>query len=270
MKAYLCVYRQPLIERKHWNCTRSEIRNRSELRQYLRRYDRRFQERGGRFYDWGDDPSFFAAEHFLDDIRRATWGVCRGNVRSQLDPGDFVIFFCAQQQETDTSLWDYFYIGVRTVGEIVTCRQRIWRNRKFRAYRKFYNLLVDDNNEQKEVIHKYHDDWERRLEAPYIVFNGSRKTTHFNVSNPLLVATYSPDSLAPEEPIMETWHVNDRMVQRLYKLIPHRDGGKILRTSRTGNAHSHMNFAKLLGCNEHVLKKRRRQLIKLSEEIASS
>ena len=33
------------------------------------------------FWDWGDDPSFFAAEHRLGDVRRASWGVCRADVR---------------------------------------------------------------------------------------------------------------------------------------------------------------------------------------------
>ena len=270
MQAYLCVYRQPLIARRHWKCTQSEIRNRPELRRYLRRYHRRFQEHGGRFYDWGDDPSFFAAEHFLGDLRRATWGVCRPDVRSRLAPGDFVVFFCAQQQKYDRTLWKYFYVGIGTVGEVVTRRQQIWRKKRFREYRKFYNLLLDDNKHHKEVIHEHHAKWECLLEAPYVIFDGSRKTTHFNVSNPLFVATYSPNSPTPNDPAMETWHLDDKMVRRLYKLVPHRCGGKILRTSGTGNAHRHMNFGKLLGFDERVLKRRRRRLIDISEEIALS
>ena len=172
MKAYVCVYRQPVVD-KYWQRTWDEADGTPKLKKYLRRYERRFRKNKkgiGRFYDWGDDPSFFAAEEFLRDVRRATWGVCRPDVRKQIDKGDFVVFFCAQQQEDDRNLWKYYYIGLGTVGDRID-RRLIWEDPSLKGYKRFYNLLIDSTGRQKEFIHKYHDDdWKERAEAPYMVF----------------------------------------------------------------------------------------------------
>jgi hypothetical protein len=41
-------------------------------------------------YDGGDDPSFFCRNQSGSAL---TWGVCRADVRAQLEPGDIVVFF---------------------------------------------------------------------------------------------------------------------------------------------------------------------------------
>ncbi|MCY4654143.1 MAG: hypothetical protein OXC95_13385 [Dehalococcoidia bacterium] len=270
MRAYLCVYRQPIKRPIHVKRTRSQVNARPELEEYLSGYEHRFRDSVGRFYDWGDDPSFFAAEHFLGDIRRASWGVCRHNVRSLVAPGDYVIFFCARQQQEDKARWDYYYVGVGTVEETISDRTLLWRKKKYRKYRKFYNLLIDSKNCHKEIIHEHHDDdWEERVEAPYVIFDGSKENTHFNVVNPLLVATYRTGEYANGDNVMETWFCEDKMVRRLHGLIPRRSGGKLLRTAESGNSHAHMNYADLLDHDERKLKRNRRKLIGISEEVAA-
>ena len=74
----------------------------------MERYKSCFEQGATCFYDWGDDPAFFAAEEFLGDVNPASCGVCRRDVREQLRNGDFVIFFCAKALEDRT--WEYYYI----------------------------------------------------------------------------------------------------------------------------------------------------------------
>ena len=51
------------------------------LKRYLALYNA-----PGCFYDWGDDPSFFAASELLGSPNNATWGVCRRDVRASMRP----------------------------------------------------------------------------------------------------------------------------------------------------------------------------------------
>lgn len=239
------------------------------LKKYLRRYKRRFRKNKqlkGRFYDWGDDPSFFAAERFLGDVRKAGWGVCRRYVREKLNKGDFVVFFCAQQQEHDLDLWKYYYVGLGTVDKIVENRKDIWVDNDYKRYRGFYNLLMDAEGENCEVV-GYHPDWRDRAEAPYIIF-GKRKT-HFNVRNPVLVAEYRTGDSVWRHKVLETWCIENEDVHKIYGLVPKREGGKKLRGSPIErNAHPRMNLAKLLSNNARRLKKRRKKLLKISRKIA--
>ena len=158
MKCYLCVYRQPLIDDRVIRRSRAGNRRRPELKvdKFLSRYKRALdvgRNAGGRFYDWGDDPGFFAAEEFLGDVRGASWGVCRPDVRSELSKGDFVVFFCAQQQPKKRTQWHYYYIGVGTVSRAVKKRRRIWTVDTYEEYRRFYNLLIDASGQQQEVLY---------------------------------------------------------------------------------------------------------------------
>lgn len=87
MRAYVCVYRHPIprpIDRRRTEKTAAADQF---LRRYLDLYDR-----ADHFYDWGDDPSFYSAIETLGEVRRATWGVCRRDVRSWLAP---VITWCS-------------------------------------------------------------------------------------------------------------------------------------------------------------------------------
>lgn len=76
MKAYICTYRQPHMDPsvREWRLTKPLADNDPLLSRFLNGYRENF-------WDWGDDPSFFAAEHRLGDVRRASWGVCRADVR---------------------------------------------------------------------------------------------------------------------------------------------------------------------------------------------
>jgi hypothetical protein len=149
------------------------------------------------FYDWGDDPAFFAAQIFMGAVRCASWGVCRRDVRQQLKPGDVVVFFCGKPRIKAHSIWDYYYIGLGTIESTVD-RRCLWTEGQFALYRQFYNVLAELHGEilvQKETFHPYHKDWERRALAPYILFERAPDLTHFNVTNPQLVGTYDGSHL---------------------------------------------------------------------------
>ena len=120
-----------------------------------------------------------------------SWGVCRPNVRWQLQVNDFVAFFCAKQEDPPQRGWNYFFVGVGTVGALIT-RNMLWADPRYRLYRNYYNVLATithDAPEHHETFHRYHDDWARRCEAPYVIFDPS--STRFNVTSRLRVATYA-------------------------------------------------------------------------------
>ncbi len=268
MNIYLCVYRQQIA--KGWNKTWKEasVTNNTALKNYLRRYKKRFRKNNqniGRFYDWGDDPAFFAAEEFLDDVHKASWGVCRPNVRTKLVAGDTIVFFCAQQHPDNNDQWEYYYVGLGTVGKILTERKKIWKEKCYAGYEEFFNLLIDPNGCHAEPIHPYHRDWVNRAKSPYVIFEASDKT-HFNITNPLHVATYRKgEADSRKGKPLEVWRLQeDARVKRIYELIPKRGNGKKLRTSPTGSGHQHLN----LGPLSHNLKETKRKLLKISIEIA--
>lgn len=287
MNAYVCVYRQPApesIEKDGWRKTRQiaaggRSRRNKRLKKYLRLYESAlYAEEGGRFYDWGDDPSFFCAQELLDDVRKASWGVCRPDVRRNLHKGDYVVFFCAQQQMECPKVWHYYYIGVGTIGQVVTNHEVIWQKRKYKKFRKFYNLLIDAEGENRETIYPRHDSkgnrtefrWQELSEEPYIIFDSSGDLTHFNLNNPLLVATYENIGAIDRGMVMEKWKLKNRHAKKIYGLIPKRDGGKKLRTSWRGNDHKEMNLLKELNYDVNCVKKTRKALLKISREIPVS
>jgi hypothetical protein len=100
---FICVYR-------HLEPNKKKIREIKEasfktplLNTFLETY-----HNDNNFYDWGDDPSFFAAKNYLGNEKFATWGVCRANVRRQLKQDDIVIFICGKEYN---KCWDYYFIG---------------------------------------------------------------------------------------------------------------------------------------------------------------
>ena len=272
MKCFLCVYRQPLVDDRVLRRSLADNRRRPELKvsRFLSRYKRSLDaghNPRGRFYDWGDDPGFFAAEEFLGDVRRASWGVCRPDVRKKLSKGDFVVFFCAQQQSRKSSLWNYFFIGVGTVSRVVKNRRRIWTVDAYREYRRFYNLLIDATGLQQEVLYPRHSDWEDRKESPYILFESSKRT-HFNVRNPLLVASYDTKVGGEGSGVLESWQLDDEDVKALDDLIPNRRGGSKLRTSNPVYPHQPINLGRGQGPRE--LRRLRRELVKISKASMKS
>src|SRR5438477_17569 len=82
MNGYVCVYRHSIPCRRDWLRTESAAASNPRLRRFLDVYDDQ-----SCFYDWGDDPSFFAASEMLGDVRKARWGVCHLDVRRSLKAG---------------------------------------------------------------------------------------------------------------------------------------------------------------------------------------
>ena len=105
------------------------------------------------------------------------------------------VFFCASQFDHG---WEYFYVGVGTIREALS-REDVWQDARYEPYRRFYNILARPAPagwQQSETFHEFHNDWRRRIEAPYFLFDPDR--THFNMVNPLLVGTYLKEIGAPE------------------------------------------------------------------------
>src|SRR5216683_1787219 len=103
MKAYICVYRHPIPRHRDRRLTELAGASNPTLHRFLEVYDDQ-----NCFYDWGDDPGFFAAGELLGDVRDATWGVCRRDVRNILCKGDYIAFFCAKS--FGGSMTEYYYI----------------------------------------------------------------------------------------------------------------------------------------------------------------
>lgn len=189
----------------------------------------------GNFYDWGDDPGFFCARHFLGDCRLAGWGVCRPDVRAALAPGDFVVFFCARW--APERVWRYYYIGVATMKEGVS-RSEIWTDPCLAAYRRFYNVLA--RLEDGKLVHHEamtrHDDWQHRASTPYLLFDAD--LTDVDLDRPPHVATYDP-RLGP----VEVWRRADPHVRELEELLfVERGIRRRLRTHNTQQPHRHINL----------------------------
>lgn len=257
MNAFICVYRHinpPGKERLavEKNATQDLI-----LKKHLNNY-----RQPNNYYDWGDDPSFFAAKEMLNDEKLATWGVCRRDVRIQLTKGDLVIFICTRQE---VNHWDYFYIGFGTVSETLTDRTKIWKEEKYHIYRHFYNLLIDANNNWHEPFGCEHRDWKRRVQAPYIFFETSVGLTDFNISNPLHIAT----CIAKESRI-EQWHSEKKvLVKQLEEslLIKHFKTKRKLRINNPQIAHRHISRHDF---SESELSDLRKDLLKISETVRNT
>ena len=270
MKCYVCVYRQPALNPSKWKRSCREAGNKRGLRKYLKLYRSGFEQGATCFYDWGDDPAFFAAVEFLGDVNRASWGVCRRDVREKLCNGDFVIFFCAKALEERT--WEYYYIGLGTVSETLD-RGLVWSSEEYRPYRDFFNLLMDSRGDQYEFIYdKHNSDWRERADAPYILFDTSQNRTHFNLTNPLLVATYRLGDPPWRGNVIERWHLDDKKVRAIYGAIPKRttgkEPGKKLRTGRTDQGYPHQ-FQNLSYIDDPDLKRKRQKLLRISKGVAS-
>lgn len=189
----------------------------------------------GSVLDWGDDPGFFCADHQFGDPSRASWGVCRPDVRSRLMPGDYVVFFCAVQ---DLPQWHYFWVGVATMERGVS-RQQLWSDPACTPYRSFFNTLAVARAGQLvncEVFAE-HTDWARRCSAPYWLFDKSLSA--INTRTPQHVATYSGT-----RGTVETWRSReDARVRRLSSVLFPVGARRQLRTTNLQRAHPPINIA---------------------------
>jgi hypothetical protein len=209
MRAFICVYRHPIPSKRSRKKVEEQATKDPLLKKFLGEYDN-----ANCFYDWGDDPSFFAAQEILGNSRFATWGVCRRPVRGKLSNGDLVIYFCGKPRPEETKIWDYYFIGFGTVKETIL-HEQLWLDTKYSVYQRFYNLLekpAGDKWEHYEPFGTEHDDWKRRSSAPYIIFDEDEQLTDFNVINPLHVAT------KPKDLAVEKWN-SSRLVKRLEDIL---------------------------------------------------
>ncbi len=128
-------------------------------------------------------------------------GASARDVRSTLGERDLVVFFCGCQDER---IWRYYFAGFGTVRALVE-RAALWTDPAHALYRKFYNVLVRLDGKrlvQSETFHDYHDDWKRRAEAPYVLFDAAHSA--FNLMSPHHVATWEGTK------IPETWAADAR------------------------------------------------------------
>jgi hypothetical protein len=231
MRAYVCVYRHSTPSPRERQQTEQTAAGHPLLLRYLESYDE-----PGSVLDWGDDPSFFAASELLGDVRRATWGVCRRDVRASLGPGDFVVFVCGRQ---DGRSWEYFFVGVATLGQPLT-RELIWSDDQYEVHRGFFNVLARSTPtglEQHEYNHRFHDDWRKRCNAPYWVFD--LDDTRLEISSPVSLAGYRGE---PGQ--IERWETGDERVAELRSLLLR--GARPTRGLRSTNlqrAHPKLNLS---------------------------
>ena len=253
MGAYLCTYCHKNPGPRDRDRTREAAEQDHTLSHHLDGWDHSF-------YDWGDDPSFFAAQQLLRDVREATWGVCRPDVREALNEGDVVVFFCGCQRD-DGGLWRYHFVGFGTVRQRVTDRACLWTNEEYERYRNFYNVLVRLEGEHlvhHEVIHPRHDNWEHRASAPYIVFD--RACSFFNLTAPHHVATWEPG-----QPVPELWNIDDRSKELEQLLFCDRQIERRLRTAARRYPHPKLNLL----TDEHRRPRPGRTLPELTQALSA-
>ena len=115
-------------------------------------------------YDRGDDPSFYMMRELGNKL---TWGVCRSDVRNQIQISDIVVYFAVQKRETETEL-DYLLCSVATV-EQKLMQTEIWKDESLEVFRKYPNLLIRpvrnkaNRWEHFEPTHTRHVDWIWRI-----------------------------------------------------------------------------------------------------------
>jgi hypothetical protein len=231
MNVFICVYRHRVKPSYHKQVI-AISKTAPLVEEFIKDY---FKE--GNVYDWGDDPAFFMAKEEFEDPNFATWGVCRPEVRSQLKPGDLIIFFCGRQGATRE--WDYYFIGFGTVKQTLRNREEIWQNDLYKRYRNFYNILVRDN-QQFEPFGKSHTDWKTRAESPYIFFEEVQPLTNFNITHPLKVAIY-----IPKESLLEKWlSDSDLRVKELEDILfdKYAQTNRRLRINNPQRAHVHIRY----------------------------
>jgi hypothetical protein len=232
---YVCVYRRHVPSQAEWHRTVERSPSDPRLAQFLGEY---WQD--DRYYDWGDDPAFFGAREAFGDPRRASWGVCRTDVRNAITVGDAVAFFCGKPavvvnrggHHVPSGPVEYFYVGCGTVQRLVR-RQLLWRDESLVEYRGFFNVLARPGPDGELVnieVFPRHEDWEHRAAAPVVFFDPD--TSWFDLDTPLHVGTYVPELGVPER-----WN-SDAASRRLETLLFGDGIGRRLRTSRTGYGHS--------------------------------
>jgi hypothetical protein len=247
-RAYVCVYRHAQPSARDLERTRNGAANKSLIDRYLAAYSKEDS-----FLDWGDDPSFFCSQKLLGSTRKASWGVCRRDVRSSLSKGDFVVFICAKQRQ-QLSGWRYYYIGFGTIGDRVKNPATISRSSRYSQYSEFLNVLAQvscGTLRHSEQVYPYHEDWKRRIQGPYLIFEDHPSMTDFNLKNPLWIASCRAND------DHETWRSEEIGLVRELETALFTDRGieRRLRTARKGYPHPKLNLYNRPGESLSVLRK---------------
>lgn len=232
MKAFVCVYLHGEPSTQAGKLNQEAANTDAHLQLFLNAYSQ-----PDSFWDGGDDPGFFAASKVLKDPLKATWGVCRRDVRSQLSKGDFIIWFCARPDQNKSTV-NYYLIGCTTVADTIN-RFDLWTNSLYQQYRVFFNTLARPSGSeliQHETIHPFHTDWANRSTAPYILFDNNRSLSAVNLNNPTLVATKNAGSW------QETWlsGSNPKVAKLENILFGNLQIERRLRTSHPNQPHRHI------------------------------
>jgi hypothetical protein len=123
-------------------------------------------------YDYGDDPSFFCRHNLHGAL---TWGVCRADVRSQVQPGDVVVFFSFMKIKEQV---EYRLSAVAGVERKIR-QSDIFKNPSYKKYNHYLNLLVRPTDGTGESWEHYepgspeqdwHKDWLSRI-VPHKLFS---------------------------------------------------------------------------------------------------
>jgi hypothetical protein len=115
-------------------------------------------------YDGGDDPSFFCARHHDGPV---TWGVCRADVRSAIQRGDWIVFF-SLQQDKGVGTTAYRLAAALCVEEKIT-HTEIFGGTVSGRYSNYLNLLIRPSGRGWERFEPglhpryWHDDWLWRI-----------------------------------------------------------------------------------------------------------
>jgi hypothetical protein len=123
-------------------------------------------------YDYGDDPSFFCRYNLKGNL---TWGVCRADVRSQVQPGDVVVFLSFTRMNEQV---DYRLCAIATVERKIR-QGDIFSDPSYVKYSHYLNLLVRptdgawrswEHHEPGAPERDWHKDWLSRI-VPFKFFS---------------------------------------------------------------------------------------------------
>ncbi len=170
-------------------------------------------------YDNGDDPSFFAARR---DRGPLTWGVCRQDVRNNIQPGSICVFFAFTRDRGKTR---YRMSAVATVSETLD-RRVVFQDRRFRGMTYINVLIRPDGNgwvydENDRPAGDRHEDWLWRIAAhgatgksefdadarnAHILDNGHFMDGDVEIARNYVVFSKRPDEtyISPHPPLVAT------------------------------------------------------------------
>ncbi len=214
--------------------------------------------------DVGDDPSFHASAAHRAEGGVLTWGVCRPEVRNNVQPGDLVIFF-AHNRTTKS----YHFVAFATVDRKIS-QEELWKSPKLAVYRHYRNLLIRpvrngfQHFEPQSDPKHWHKDWlwrtiDRhglkkeqcqtyandvvgsrstlsgrpiRFAANYILFRHEGYDTYIMAQPPVVADAHSPG-------MEETWQPG-ALAQDLRKLVLGSTSGRSLRSRNRQQPHRHI------------------------------